>query len=213
MTVAPTEPGRTLADLIAHDAPVPVRRAGAVMLAVARAVQRAATGALIGDLGAHQVTVHADGSVDLDPAAMKARSPAWAAAADVAAGDGPGPSGAAMGRLLFELLVGRAPLGREDAFEPAITEALAPEVCALLSRSFGDAEGQWPAVDEWVVALERIAGGQAAPLPPAVIARDRSRRTLLALALSLLAAISLGAVLMAPTWWDAANRTPTHQGG
>jgi hypothetical protein len=189
---------------------VPVRRAGAVMLAVALAMQRAeASGAPVGAVSAEDVTVHADGSVDLAPTT----TPSAAIRAGEAAPDAaPGPAGAAIGRLLFELLVGRAPLGREDAFEPAITDALPPEACALMARSCSDAIGQWPDVDDWVRSLEGVAGGQAAPLPPSVVAVNRTRRALLVAGVVALAAASVGSVLMAPTWWDHVNRTPTHQG-
>jgi hypothetical protein len=207
-----TEDGRSLASLVADEAPVPVRRAVAVMLAVALAAQRAqASGTAVGAVSSEDVTVHADGSVDLATTETSSSAPMWSSEAVASAA--PGPGGAAIGRLLFELLVGRAPLGREDAFEPAITEALPAEACALMARSCSDAVAQWPSVDDWVRSLEGVAGGQAAPLPPAVVSRDRTRRALLAAGVVALAAASIGSVLMAPTWWDHVNDTPTHQGG
>jgi hypothetical protein len=209
-----SDPGRTIADLVAQDAPVPPRRAGAVVLAVARVVQREeASGTSVGALDASDVAVQADGSVDLAArATTRSTSPLWSTDTIVPTSGDPGPAGAAIGRLLFELLIGRPPLGREDAFEPAITVALAPEACALLARSCSEAEGQWPSVDEWVRTLEALAGGQAAPLPPSVVAQHRLRRALVTVGVVVLAACSVGAVLMAPTWWDGANGTPVHQG-
>lgn len=209
-----TDDGRSLASLVEDESPVPVRRAGAVVLAIALAVQRSfAGGTAVGALGAADVSVHADGSVDLAPSPVGSPdAPRWSSETTPGS-DAPGPAGASIGRLLFELLIGRAPLGREDAFEPAITDALAPEACALMARSCSDAAGQWPSVDEWIGPLEELAGGQAAPLPPSVVARHRTRRAVLAAGVVVLAAASIGSVLMAPTWWDHVNRTPTHEGG
>jgi hypothetical protein len=114
-------------------------------------------------------------------------------------------AGASIGRLLFELLTGRAPLGRDDAFEPVVRAALSPAVSALLARSFSDSPGQWPDARTWRDALEAEAGPMAPPLPPAVAARLHRRRLLLMAGVALLVLATLVVVLLAPSWWDAAT--------
>jgi hypothetical protein len=107
--------------------------------------------------------------------------------------------------MLFELLTGRPPLGRDDAFEPVVRSALSPRVSGLLARSFSEAPGQWPDAATWCEALEAEAGPMAPPLPPKVANRLRRRRLLLVAGLVLLALATLVVVLLAPTWWDSAT--------
>ena len=139
--------------------------------------------------------MHADGSVDVELTS--------AVAAD--GSDTVDGAGAAIGRLFFELLVGRAPLDRSDAFEPSLTAALGPSVCALIARSCSDFEGQWPSINEWSAALLDLAGGQATPPTAAERASALRRRILVGIGIALLVAISILVVLWAPGWWDGAN--------
>lgn len=183
--------GRTLASLVHDDAPLAPRRAASVMVAVCRELERAdAAGHPCTDVTAAAVRLAPDGSVRIG------RS-----------GSADGVSaGASVGRLLFELLVGRPPLGTEDAFEPHLQASLAPPVVAMVARSCAGSPGQWPSVAEWSVQLGALAGGQAPPLPPRRVMAIRRRRVAIAVALALLLAVSVVVVVLAPRWWDDATR-------
>ncbi|MHB1138367.1 MAG: hypothetical protein ACYC2O_05370 [Microthrixaceae bacterium] len=186
--------------MIARDAPVSLRRAASIALAVGRAID-AHPGAVgpTGVLRSGEVVLHADGSVGLPPPVRTNLTAAETAATPSTA------AGAAIGRLLFELLIGRPPLGRADALEPALVEALAPPDLALLARSCSDAEGQWPGHPQWQQVLSRLAGGQATDPSPAEHAASRRRQALVVLGLLVLVAATVLVVLLAPGWWDAAN--------
>ena len=200
----PERPGsRTLADLVRAEAPVATRRAAAVLLTVARSLERRpGTVGPSGVLPAGDVVLHGDGTVALPPVV---RLPADDPSVSSAAATPSTAAGSAVGRLLFELLVGRPPLGREDALEPAPRSALAPPDVALLARSCSDAEGQWPELAEWTHTLAALAGGQATDPTPAELSAALRRRVLLTLGLALLVVATLVVVLLAPGWWDAAN--------
>lgn len=194
MNAAPR--GRTLADLAAQDAPLPTRRAASLLAAVARdAGRRMPTDGGSG-FTSSQVLLTPDGSVTVEPAAE----------GEPAVGAEGLSAGASVGRLLFELLVGRPPLSRADAVEPFLTASLPPQVVVLLSRSCSDAPGQWPELAEWEAALVELAGGQGMAEPPHERAARRQRRAVLAAAIVVLALISVSLVLLAPRWWDAATR-------
>ncbi len=181
---------RTLAELVDAEAPLPPTRAAAVMTAVVRALAAGpAHGEQVTDLMAESVILSEDGSATVT---------SGAAPDGVAAGAG-------VGRLLFQLLVGRRPFATDDAFEPHVTNSFPPSTVALLSRSFSDSPGQWPAVADWAAELSRIAGAHAPAEPPRVVAARRRRQVLIALALALLVLISVTVVLLAPGWWDAAT--------
>jgi hypothetical protein len=148
------------------------------------------------DLRSTDVQLHADGSVTIDPPATHP--------------DGPGVDpGAALGRLLFQMMVGRPPLSADDAFEPHLRSRLEPSTIALVSSSCSDAPGQWPPAAAWSAELTRIAGPLLAPPAPRRVASERRRRAVLAIALAVLAAVSLVVVLAAPSWWADA----TDEGG
>ena len=197
--------GRPLAEVIDADAPIPTRRAAAITLALARELRRVADrGPLRVELRAEDVTVYADGSVRVRPPSHPTATGAVGSLGAVGS-DGSDGSGAAIGRLFFELLVGRAPLDRTDAFEPALTNALSPTVCALIARSCSPADGQWPTIDEWSTALVALAGGQATSPTPSERRRARLRRLLVGLGMTVLVVVTLLVVLRAPDWWDTAN--------
>lgn len=192
---------RTLAELADAEAPMDHRRAAAVLLAVARELERRRERGIVDDdLDAGSVLLGADGSVVLP---QRRRGP-------VEEPSGLGPpvgteAGAAVGRLYFLLLVGRAPLRRDDAFEPVVRNVLTAEQCALLARSFADAPGQWPTVAEWESALGDIARGMAAAPPPHEAAAAQRRRVLVVAGLVALVAVTIVVLLAAPGWWDAAT--------
>lgn len=176
---------------------MPIRRCAPVLAAVADEVvrrQHAGRGPAV--LQAAAIRLHADGSVTIDPPA------------DHPAAPGLDP-GAALGRLLFELLVGRPPLSPQDAFEPHLRTQLEPSTIALVSSSCSDAPGQWPSAGDWSAELTRIAGPLVAPPAPRRVAGERRRRAILTVALAVLAAVSLAVVLAAPSWWNDA----TDEGG
>lgn len=195
--------GRSLRDLVDADAPLPPGRAASVMVAVARHVERVeASGRDAGELVADEVVLHADGSVELR------RTPVPSPTTPGVPEDGPAmgtAGGAATGRLLFELLVGRPPLGREDAFEPAIVSAFEPATCSLLARSLSESPGQWPRAAEWRRALEAETRGLAPPLPPREQASIRRRRLLVALGLVVLVTATVVVLVLAPTWWASVS--------
>ncbi len=120
-------------ELIAADAPLPPGRALALMVAVTRTVAALDPERAPSRLEADQVRLHEDGSVSFE--VPRTHEPAGSPA--------PEPElGASIGRLLFALLTGRAPVGRDDAFEPTLRAALAPSTCALIARlCLG---GPWP---------------------------------------------------------------------
>lgn len=193
---------RTLADLVAEAAPMPGRRAAAVMVAVGRAVERLeAAGATPVGVQAESVRLHEDGSVEftVERTAIAPEDPSdWVRPGTEAA--------ASLGRLYFELLVGRAPLDRSEAFEPVITASLAPPGCALLARSIADAPAQWPTATQWCDHFECAAGGLAPPVTPAERRRARRRRLAVVAAVALLVVATVLVVLVAaPRWWDAAT--------
>ena len=199
-----TQRRRSLADLVHAEAPVPASRTTSIMVAVSRELAAAeSAGWDRGEITADRVALDADGSVEvagpqgtrltpLDPADPDAPRPGTAA-------------GASIGRLLFELLTGRPPLGRADAFEPVVLASLSPSVSGLLARSFSDSPGQWPDAATWLEALEVEAGPMAPPLPPAVANRLRRRRLLLVAGLVLLAVATVLVLVLAPSWWDSAT--------
>ncbi|MDQ2678213.1 MAG: hypothetical protein M3Y51_05670 [Actinomycetota bacterium] len=187
---------RTVAEVIASDAPVPAGRALAIMTAVSRSVGALDPAVAPARLTPEQVRLHEDGSVSL-PAAEREEPPGVSP---------PEPElGASIGRLLFALLVGRAPIDREDGFEPALRAALPTSTCALIARSASEAPGQWPTVDDWTAELTRVAGALAPPVPAPEQRRVRRRRIALVAALALLVAVSLVVVWSAPRWWDSAT--------
>ncbi len=169
------------------------------MVAVAEEVlRREAAGEPVGVLRSVDVALSGDGSVTLPPTPDE-EGPVDDATASPAAG------GATLGRLYFELLVGRRPLERADAHEPAITAALDPSVCALLARSIGDAPGQWPDPATWAETFAAVAGGLAPPPPPTQVRRERRRRWAALVALGILAAVTLAIVLAVPSWWEGTS--------
>ena len=187
---------RTMDELIAADAPLPPGRALALMVAVTRTVAALDPERAPSRLEADQVRLHEDGSVSFE--VPRRDEPAGSPA--------PEPElGASIGRLLFALLAGRPPVGRDDAFEPTLRAALAPSTCALIARSASEAPGQWPDVEEWTTELAHVAGTIAPPLPAPERRRARRRRALLVGALVLLALVSILVVWLAPRWWDAAT--------
>jgi len=199
--VTPRPAERSLRDLIDAEAPVPPGRAASVAVAVARHLERIEDhGQDVGEIDPDAVVLREDGSVELH----------WGPATPRPEADPDGPrlgtaGGAAIGRLLFELLIGRPPLGREDAFEPAVLAAYAPSTCSLLARSLSDAPGQWPDAAEWRAALESEAKGLAPPLPPDVVASDRRRRALVGLGVAVLAVATLVVLALAPGWWASVS--------
>ncbi len=195
-----TAPGarRSLADLTEQEAPVPVRRAAALLAAVARDAERAVAGHGEGPgtgFDASQVQLVADGSVRITGAVPRGRP---------GAPDAPS-AGASVGRLLFELIIGRVPQGRDDAVEPHLVESLPPHVVALVVRSCSDTPTQWPALADWEPVLRELAGGQLMDEPRRDRSRRRRRRAMIAVAVAVLAAISLAVVLLAPRWWADAT--------
>lgn len=195
---------RSLADVVDAEAPVPARRACSIMVAVARELELAEQGGWDrGALDASRVQLSRDGSVDVVGEQGSRLHPA-----DAGDPDAPRPgtaAGASIGRLLFELLAGRPPLGRDDAFEPVVRSTLSRDVCGLLARSFSDAPGQWPDAATWRAALEAQVGPMAPPLPPAMASRLRRRRLLVIAGALLLVAATLVVLLLAPSWWDSAT--------
>lgn len=185
---------RSMAEVIAQDAPVATGRALAIMAAVTRTAAALDPDRAPRQLTADQVHLHEDGGVSLDPATVHA-------------GGSPPESelGASIGRLLFALLVGRAPFDRDEAFEPALRSSLPASTCALIARSASDAPGQWPDVEEWSDELARVAGPLAPPVPPTERRRARRRRSVLLAGLALLVVLSVVVVWLAPRWWDAAT--------
>ena len=188
-----------MAEVIASDAPVPAGRALAIMTAVSRTAGSLDPDSAPTRVTPDQVRLHEDGSVSLSGAAHSVE-------ADHSTGPPPEPElGASIGRLLFALLVGREPVDREDAFEPALRAALPPSTCALIARSASEAPGQWPDVEEWTAELTRVAGALAPPVPAPERRRLRRRRGVLVAALVLLGALSVVVVWSAPRWWDSAT--------
>jgi hypothetical protein len=188
-----SEPARTrsLASLVHDDAPLPARRAAAVLVPLARELARplSAADAPPTDVTSERVRMCEDGSVLIDGRG---------------APDGVG-AGACLGRLLFELMVGRAPLSSSDAAEPHLQASLPPSAVALLLRSCTDSPGQWPAVEEWQHELARLAGPMSPPLPARELAAQRRRARWIAVALVALLVISAAVLVLAPRWWDAAT--------
>ena len=185
-------PGRSLASLVHDEAPLAPRRAASVLVAVCRELELlTSSGTRVTDLSAERIELAGDGSARIEPGERPS---------------GVG-TGAGVGRLLFELLVGRAPLGTDDAFEPHLTSSLPSSTVALLACSCSDAPGQWPSVADWSAELALVAGGQAPAEPPRRIAARRRRRMAVALAVLALVVLSAVVVVLAPHWWDDA----THQ--
>ena len=189
---------RTVAEVIADDAPVAAGRALAIMAAVTRTATALDPDRAPTRLTADQVRLHEDGSVSLDAARADIGSPATGSPDE-------SELGASIGRLLFALLVGRPPFDREEAFEPTLRAALPASTCALIARSASEAPGQWPTVDDWTDELTNVAGPLTPPLPAPERRRARRRRIILLAALALLAAVSVVVVWLAPRWWDAAT--------
>lgn len=192
---------RSLAELAEAEAPMDPRRAAAVLLAVTRELERRRLRGILDEhVDAERVLLGADGSVVL-PERRRG---------GVVEPDELGPpvgteAGAQVGHLYFLLLVGRAPLRRDDAFEPVVRNALSTEQCALLARSFADSPGQWPTVAEWQSALGDIARGMAAAPPPRELAAARRRRALVVVGLVALVVATVVVLLAAPRWWDDAT--------
>lgn len=199
---------RTVADVIADDAPVATGRALAIMAAIARTVAALDPGRAPHLLTAERVRLHEDGSVSLDVDPIGGEAGATGRGAGPTDASGPpqaGELGASIGRLLFALVVGRPPFDREEAFEPAVRAALPASTCALIARSASQAPGQWPTVEDWTDELTRIAEPLAPPLPATERRRARRRRVTLLAALVLLVVVSTVVVWLAPRWWDAAT--------
>ena len=204
---------RTVAEVIADDAPVAAGRARAIMAAVTRTTAALDPGRAPIRLTADQVHLHEDGSVSLDADTGALGAGGEGTGAEGARSEGTGAPGigadselgASLGRLLFALLVGRPPFDREEAFEPALRAALPASTCALIARSASEAPGQWPTVDDWADELTSVAGPLAPPLPAPERRRARRRRIILLAALALLAVVSVVVVWLAPRWWDAAT--------
>ncbi len=176
--------------MVRDEAPLAPRRAASVLVAVCRELELlTSSGTAVTDLSAGRIELAGDGSARIEPGAART---------GVAAGAG-------VGRLLFELLVGRPPLGAEDAFEPHLTSTLPASTVALLARSCSDAPGQWPSVADWSAELARVAGGQAPAEPPQRTAARRRRRTAVVLAVVALVVLSVVVVALAPRWWDDAT--------
>lgn len=195
---------RSLASLVHEEAPLPVRRAAAILVPVAAVLHpQVSAGEQHDDVTAARVLLGDDGSVLIE------------AGVDVDAGGGVAGvgAGACLGRLLFELLVGRPPLSIDDVVQPHLQSVLAPSTISLLVRSCASSPGQWPTVEQWRTELSALAGGLAPPPPPAQEGARRRRRLLLTLALAALVAISLAVVLAAPAWWDAATSDDGALGG
>lgn len=192
---------RTLAELVASTAPMTARRAAALMVPITAEVRRLhARGLELDGAGTDVVVLHASGDVEL-----RARPRTPRPEADVLGDVEDAALGATLGRWYFELLMGRAPLDRTDAFEPTLTAALGPRTCSLLARSLAEHPPQWPGSAEWSRTFERLAGGWAPPEAPTA-RRDRRRSAIVSvLALIVLAALSLAVLWAAPRWWDAAT--------
>lgn len=179
-------------------APMDHAHAAALLVPVVRELLRAATaGRDLDGLRASEVVLGADGSVEL-----------------CSSSDGPSndtstaeifPVGALVGRWYFRLLVGRAPLGRHDAFEPVVTSGATTAVRSLVAGACSDQPGQWPGLREWEAALLDQAGRLAPPPTPAERRAARRRRWLVAAGLALLVVVSLLVLWLAPRWWDAAT--------
>lgn len=184
-----------LSDVVELDAPLPGSRAMALTAAIARTVATLDPTDSPARLDPSEVVLHDDGTVTVAPRAGAARC------TDPADSE----LGASIGRMLFTLLVGRAPLSRDEGYEPALRAALPMTTCALVARSASDAPGQWPSPEEWVAELARVAAAHAPPPPPAERRRNRRRRQVLVAALIALVAASLAAAVLAPRWWDDAT--------
>lgn len=182
---------RSLASLVHDEAPLGARRAAAVLVPLARELARpcAPGTAPHTDLTSSRVLLGEDGSVRID---------GYGAPDGVSAGAG-------IGRLLFELLVGRPPLSADDAAEPHVQASLSPSTVALLLRSCTDAPGQWPAVEDWQHELAVVAGAMSPPPPPGQMAAHRRRSRWIVAALVALVLISVAVLVLAPRWWDAAT--------
>lgn len=182
---------RSLASLVHDEAPLGARRAAAVLVPVARELARPRAPGDVPhtDVSSSRVLLGEDGSVRIDGRG---------------APDGVS-AGAGVGRLLFELLVGRPPLSADDAAEPHLQASLAPSTVALLLRSCTDAPGQWPSVEDWQHELARIAGPMSPPLPPDQVVAHRRRARWIAVALVALVLISVAVLVLAPRWWDTAT--------
>jgi hypothetical protein len=190
---------RNFRDLVDLEAPLSPSRATAVMVAVAREVERLeCSGRAVGRIRAEDVYLAPDGSVSI------ASDVAPPAVGGIPGADG-SEGGASIGWLLFELLTGRRPLGVSDAVEPTIRESYRPEVCSLVLRSFSGSPGQWPDGSAWRTALESQAGGLAPPLPPRQARSDRRRRLAVVFGVVILVIATVAALLLAPRWWDTAT--------
>ncbi len=185
---------RTLAAVIAEEAPVSPRRALALAAGVTRSLSALDAATAPSVVTADEIELHEDGTIRY--VAEPDRPPS---------GDEDPELGAAVGRFLHALLTGREPLGREDAHEPALVAALPSSTCALIARSASEAPGQWPSLAEWSVELAAVAGAVAPPPPESEIRRRRRRRTVLTAALVALVALSAIVVWLAPGWWDDAT--------
>lgn len=194
MTATPEDPRRTgrrttLAALVARCAPLPPRRAAAIMLAVTEeAVHRHRIAAPVGTLDPRRVELHPDGGVQLlgvEPC--------------VAAGDPLLDTASSIGPLLLELTTGRSPLDRDDALHLATSARLPPDLVALVVRCRGSTAPP-PSLAEWHAALVRTAGSQAPDPAPRLRRARRRRAAAVAAGLLLLAVLSTTVVLLAPRW-------------
>lgn len=203
----------TLDAVAAERAPMDHAHAAALLVPVVRALLRAhAAGRDLDGLRASEVVLEDDGAVELLPSGGGLGS-------DTAAAETV-PAGVLVGRWYFRLLVGRAPLGRHDAFEPVITSGATTTVRSLVAGSCSDQPGQWPQLIEWQDALVDQAGRLTPPPTPAERRAAQRRRWLVAAGLALLIVLSLLVLWLAPRWWDAATEdavgslaAPTLAGG
>ncbi len=219
---------RTLAELIAAEAPIATRRSIALVSALAHELKELEPARRQDFVGADQIVLAEDGSVEIlvpvtdagaaespPPGDVAEESEATNSAAHTDGSQRAGQfdygtteadaAGATVGRLWFELLIGRPPLGSQDAYEPALISTLEPAQRSLIARSCSSSPGQWPRLRDWTTELDRAAGGQALPPPPARRAAARRRAIVAFVALIVLVVTTIAVLVLAPGWWDGAT--------
>jgi hypothetical protein len=188
----------TLDAVAAERAPMDHAHAAALLVPVVRELLRAdSAGRDLDGLPATEVVLGEDGTVQLTASSDHGR--------DDASGAEELPVGVLVGRWYFRLLVGRAPLGRDDAFEPVVTSGATTSVRSLVAGACSDQPGQWPGLVEWQDALVEQAGRLAPPPSPAERRAAQRRRWLVAAGLALLIVVSLLVLWLAPRWWNDAT--------